>query len=58
MWDLLHLVVLIFVGDATQFLIYSGSFAKAAKMEILNVKMFSTDEAAMGKSSRCRYSTK
>ena len=41
-----------------QFVIYLGSFAKPANMAILNVKTFSTAEAAMGKSSRCRYSTK
>ena len=36
MWDLLHLVLLC-VGNATVFVIYSDSFTKAAKMEILNV---------------------
>ena len=41
-----------------QFVISSGRFAKAAKMEILKVKTLSTTEAAMDKSSRCRYSTK
>ena len=41
-----------------QFFIYSGSFAKAAKIEILNVKTFSTADAAMAKSSRCSYYTK
>ena len=36
-----------------QFVIYSGSFVKAAKMEILSVKTFSTGEAPMGKSRHC-----
>ena len=37
--------------------LFFGSFAKAAKMEKLNVKTSSTAQAARGKSSRCRYST-
>ena len=35
---------------------YSSSFAKAAKIQI-NLKNVSTAEEAMGKNSRCRYST-
>ena len=54
---LLH-PVLLWVGNVTGFVIYWGSFTKAAKMEILNVKMFFTGEAATSKSSHCRYSTK
>ena len=42
------------VGDATD----SGSFAKAAKIEMLNVKTFSTGEAATSKISSCRHSIK
>ena len=34
-----------------QFVVYSGSFAKAAKIEILNVKTFSTGDAAMEKAT-------
>ena len=48
---------LLYVVDATA-ICCLGSFAKAAKMEILNVKTFSTGEAAMSKYNRCRYSTK
>ena len=53
---LIHLVVLLWVGNATK--ICSGRLAKAAKMETLNVKTFPTGEAAMGKSNGCRYFTK
>ena len=34
------------------------SVGKHDKTKILNAEMFPTAEAAMGKSSRCRYSTK
>ena len=44
LWDLLDLVVLLCVGDATAIYYLLVSFAKATKMEILNVKTFSSAE--------------
>ena len=58
MWDLLHLLFLLCVGNTTATFFYWGSFAKAAKIKIFHVEKYPAADAAVGKSSHFRFFAK